>query len=337
MSEDVIYMRVIQSLVGLIGILGNSLVCVVIWRVRAMHTLTNAFIFNQAVVDLVASLLLLLVSNIDLSERVPPGVAGLLLCYLWITRFFLWSSFATSTTNLVALTVERYVAIVFPFKHQAYFGPRLAAVLITACWSYGFASSGFNLVWVTYSEPNGTCKPYALPEPPVISAFMLLQMNFLLPVTVMCVAYCHIAVTLKRSARRIAPGAHTSSASTQGSTTDVNTLDGSLARARRNTFKTLLMVFVVYVICWAPNTAIFSLFLLGVNVDLGGVPYIVSLALVVCNSCANPIVYSVKYRQFRKGVRKLFRGTDGRPDNDADISTVSARVSQRYTSSNLRK
>ncbi|XP_022087506.1 octopamine receptor 1-like [Acanthaster planci] len=329
MSEEVIYLRVIQSLVGLIGILGNCLVCVVIWRVPVMHTLTNAFIFNQAVVDFVASLLLLLVSNIDLPNRMPPGLAGLLLCYLWVTRFFLWSSFATSTTNLMALTVERYVAIVFPFKHQAYFGQRLAAVLIAACWGYGFASSGFNLVWVNYSESNGTCQSYTLPEPPVISAFMLLQMNFLLPVTVMCVAYTHIAVTLKRSARRVAAVAPSASASSQrGSTVDVNTIDGSLTRARRNTFKTLVVVFVVYVICWAPNTAIFSLFLLGVPIDLNGALYIVSLALVVCNSCANPIVYGLKYRQFRKGLKKLFGRSDGRPD-EADISTISARVSQR--------
>ncbi len=316
------YVRAFQTIVGLLGIFGNCLVCIVIWRIRIMHTLTNAFIFNQAVVDFFSSLALILSINIPIPETVPGGIAGLLLCYLWVTRFFLWSSFFTSTTSLVSLTIERYVAIVFPFKYQVFFGRRVAAVLITATWVYGFLSSGFNLVWVEYTEEDGICKPYVLPEPPVVSAFLLLQMNFMVPATVMFIAYSHISIALKRTAKRAAPTQAASSSS------DASTIDGSLLRARRNTFKTLFIVFVVYMICWAPDTIIFSLFLLGVKIDLDGALYIVSVLLVVCNSCANPIIYALKYRQFRKGLNKLF-GRNNRVDNDGDITTVSGRIGQR--------
>ncbi|XP_033644342.1 octopamine receptor 1-like [Asterias rubens] len=317
------YVRAFQTIVGLLGIFGNSLVCVVIWRVRIMHTLTNVFIFNQAVVDFFSSLMLILSINVPVPEKVPEGVAGLLLCYLWVTRVFLWSSFFTSTTSLVSLTIERYVAIVFPFKYQVFFGRRVAAGLITLTWVYGFLSSGFNLVWVEYVEKDGSCKAYVLPEPPVVSAFLLLQLNFMVPATVMFIAYSHISITLKRTAKRAAPTTGASSSST-----DATTIDGSLLRARRNTFKTLFIVFVVYMICWAPNTIIFSLFLLGVEIDLDGALYIISVFLVVCNSCANPIIYALKYRQFRKGLNKLL-GRNNRVDIDGDITTVSGRTGQR--------
>ncbi len=64
MAEPVLLLRIIKTIVGLLGMIGNGIVCVVIYKNKFMHTLTNTFIFNQAVLDGLGSVMLILSSNI---------------------------------------------------------------------------------------------------------------------------------------------------------------------------------------------------------------------------------------------------------------------------------
>ena len=115
--ESILVLRVIKTVLSLLGIFGNGLVCIVIYKVSFMHTLTNALIFNQAAVDLVGSVVLLLSSNIPLPDRLSNNAADWLLCRIWIGNLFLWGAFNASTFNLLSMTMERFLAIVFPLRH----------------------------------------------------------------------------------------------------------------------------------------------------------------------------------------------------------------------------
>ncbi|XP_071808993.1 QRFP-like peptide receptor [Asterias amurensis] len=295
MAEQILVLRIIKTIVGIIGLFGNGLVCVVIYRTKALHTLTNAFITNQAVSDFLGSLMLILTSNIDYSPILPEGVRGVLLCRLWISDFFLWSCFITSTFNLVGLTFERYVAIVFPFRYQTIYSRFNACVMIAAAWVIGTSYATYSIAIRVVEDQRCVEKQSA--EVKYIG-FAITVIQYVVPTFSMLLAYIHIMVELNRGARRV------------GVMTDRSCVndgrEASLLRARRNTLKTLVIVFAVYFCCWTPNLTVFAMFNLGYQLDFQGSAYIISVALAAANSCVNPIIYALKYRQFQDGLRRLY-------------------------------
>ena len=96
----------------------------------------------------------------------------------------------------------------------------------------------------------------------------------------------------------------------------------SLLRARRNTFKTFLIVFVTFLICWTPNQIIYFSFNLGMPLQFTEWYYLLSVAMVASNSCVNPVIYALKYRQFRKGLRGMFCGQRTRNDQSEMIQST---------------
>ena len=49
------------------------------------------------------------------------------LCRLWFTKMPLWGLLVSSTYNIVALTVERFLAVVYPFHYRAWCTRRRAS------------------------------------------------------------------------------------------------------------------------------------------------------------------------------------------------------------------
>ncbi|XP_033637924.1 substance-K receptor-like [Asterias rubens] len=312
MAEGILVLRVIKTIVGLLGILGNALVCLVIYKVTSMHTTTNYFIFNQATIDFLGSVMLLLSSNIPVPVFLADNLGGNLLCRLWISDFFLWSFFTSSTLNLVSVTFERYVAIVFPFQHGVIYGTVPVRILIAGVWIIGMASSFYDIAF--YAVIYGSCHSVSVPGSQAIGV-MIFLLQYFLPVCAMLFAYVHIMVVLKRKAVSVGPQPVTVSSVSH----PVDTMERSLLRARRNTLKTLVIVFATYVGCWSMNAVVFFMFNFGYPLDFNGAVYIVSVALVASNSCLNPFIYAVKYRQFRRGFRIVF----GLPVTNEDFGNSS--------------
>ncbi|XP_033640786.1 melanopsin-like [Asterias rubens] len=307
---------IFQTIVGCLGICGNCLVCVVIIKVHFMHTITNAFIFNQALIDFLGSLVLFLSSVIPIPDLLPPGAGGVILCRLWVSGFFLWGLFCASTYNLLALTLERYLAIVFPFKYQRFATLTNVILTVMCVWICGFV---FNLyaVFINYYE-NLECKRKSLKHPEIL----VISMNFIvyfIPMTVMLVVYIHITLVLKKGAARLGPAPAVQPSWSGGGA--INDQRESLMRARRNTFKTLLIVFIAFTVCWTPNVVIYSLFYLGVAVDFSSAIYLITVAMVAANGCLNPFIYAIKYKQFRKALKTLFGRQNQIPENSLATPT----------------
>ena len=301
MAEQNLALQIFQTIVGFLGICGNSLVCVVIIKVHFMHTTTNAFIFNQALIDLLGSLLVICSSLIPIPDPIPSGAGGLLLCKLWISKYFLFGLFVTSTFNLVALTLERYIAIVFPFRYHILGTRRNVIAVILSVWVAAFLFVSYSIF--IRSLENGQCIQILVAYPQVLGVAVFV-ITYLLPVTVMLIVYVHITIVLKKGAARVGPAPTASTA--PGGREAVEGQGESLMRARRNTFKTLLIVFVTFTVCWTPNEITFLLFNLGVDVDFTSAIYIISVAMVAANGCLNPFIYAIKYKQFRKALATLF-------------------------------
>ena len=72
---------------------------------------------------------------------------------------------------------------------------------------------------------------------------------------------------------------------------------------------TLLVVTLVYLVCWSPFCIL--LFVeIGTGKKIAGPYGTVAMLVGFANSCCNPVIYSIKYRRFRIAVVKMLGKTN---------------------------
>ena len=76
-------------------------------------------------------------------------------------------------------------------------------------------------------------------------------------------------------------------------------------RVRRRVTKMVLVVSVIYGICWLPNLIIYALNYFSPSQNYGDVTYITSIVVVTCNSTVNPFIYVFVNQRFRSKVKSL--------------------------------
>lgn len=104
----------VYGIIFSIGITGNMLVCFVVCRNKAMHTVTNFFITNLAVSDIM--LCLLAVPFTPLYTFMERWVFGTTMCHL-VSGAQAVSVYISSLT-LTAIAMDRYIVIVYPFRNR---------------------------------------------------------------------------------------------------------------------------------------------------------------------------------------------------------------------------
>ncbi|XP_042804557.1 neuromedin-U receptor 2 isoform X2 [Panthera onca] len=195
----------VYALIFVVGLVGNFLVCLVILRHQAMKTPTNYYLFSLAVSDL---LVLLLGMPLEVYEmwRNYPFLFGLVGCY-FKTALFETVCFA-SVLSVTTVSVERYVAVLYPFRAKLRSTRRRALRILGLVWGFSALSSlpntsvhGIKLHYF----PNGSLVPgsatCAVIKPIWIYNFVIQVTSFLfyiLPMTVISVLYYLMGLKLKK-------------------------------------------------------------------------------------------------------------------------------------------
>ena len=132
-------LRYALIVIGVVGILSNGFVVLVIAKYKAMlKSVANVYILNQSVIDAAASMSLLLFYILNDERRKPmSGLSGEVLCCVLASGYVIWSLMTSSTTNLVALTLERYFGITRPLWHKVAFTRQRALVSLPFIWLVG--------------------------------------------------------------------------------------------------------------------------------------------------------------------------------------------------------
>lgn len=187
----------LYGIVSLLAVLGNGLVIVIIVRNQRMHTVTNIFIANLAVADVIIGMF-----------SIPFQFQAALL-QRWVLANFMCSlapmvqviSVNVSIFTLTIIAVDRYIAVIHPFRAGC--SQRSAAVIITATWilAVGLALPYALFFWVDYlDEVNGEVKPWcSLHDPPALSMFFVyyscvqVAVQYLFPLVVISFCYSRIA------------------------------------------------------------------------------------------------------------------------------------------------
>lgn len=147
--------RTVYGVIGFSGMAGNALVCFVLIRVPSLRTRTSQFIINLAIADFLTSFWLI---PFHMFPRAPPlskGLSGELMCRLYISKYILWVSAIMSIYFLVAVTLERYVAVVHPLKYKRVFTTKFTLLVSACCWLIGTLSPIF--FFFIYDVRDGVC------------------------------------------------------------------------------------------------------------------------------------------------------------------------------------
>ncbi|XP_066265918.1 melatonin receptor type 1A-like [Branchiostoma lanceolatum] len=273
-------------LLTLFSVVGNLLVIFVIVRSRRLRTRLNLFIVNIAVSDLLFTVLYGPVSAVSVARSgelrshaicVVTGVVGLLSCY-------------ESVLSAVLIAVSRCVRITKSHRYDDLFSRKRCAVLVSVSWLVaflctspllaGFGKPGFNPILLTCDYDTVASFDYIV--------------SIMMPFAVICnviiiVSYVMIYRKVKASSGRV-----------RGDSPSENRIPPMVLSQIKN----MAAIYVAFNICVTPEVLVdIMTYKTGDSLRLLN---LVARIVFTCNSCVNPIIYTVGNKEFRNELKTLW-------------------------------
>uniref|UniRef100_A0A8C5NVS6 Neuromedin U receptor 2 n=1 Tax=Jaculus jaculus TaxID=51337 RepID=A0A8C5NVS6_JACJA len=286
---------VAYALIFVVGVAGNLLVCLVIVRQQSLKSPTNYYLFSLAVSDL---LVLLLGMPLEVYEMWHnyPFLLGPVGCY-FKTALFETVCFA-SILSVTTVSVERYVAIVHPFRAKLDSTRRRALRILGLVWAFSvvFSLPNTSTHGIKFQHfPNGSMVPGSatctVTKPMWVYNFIIQATSFIfyiLPMALISALYCLMGLRLKKD-----------------EALEADEVVTNIHRPSRKSVTRMLFVLVlVFAVCWTPFHVerLFFSFVEEWTEPLATVfnlTHVVSGVFFYLSSAVNPIIYNLLSRRFR--------------------------------------
>ncbi|XP_071052915.1 prolactin-releasing peptide receptor-like [Onthophagus taurus] len=332
-STEIIEQEIVQvtffmlyTSIFILGIFGNVLVCYVVFRNKAMQTVTNLFITNLAVSDIL--LCGFAIPFTPLYTFLGKWIFGSIICHL--VPFAQGTSVYISTLTLTSIAIDRFFVIIYPFH------PRMklstCIIIILNIWLFSILTTLPYGIYMkhsdttndtnqdnnndTSSDPNDTkyfCEEN-WPEEQYRKLFggITTLMQFVIPFFL--IAFCYICVSLRLNDRaKSKPG------------TKSSRKEEADRERKRRTNRMLIAMVVIFLVSWLPLNVInivndFS--------DKAGqwryyfLSFFMAHAMAMSSTCYNPFLYAWLNENFRKEFKQVL------PCFDSSIRNInSGRIS----------
>ncbi|XP_071497151.1 trace amine-associated receptor 6-like [Diadema antillarum] len=303
---------ILQLIFALLGIVGNLLVMVVLFHRNRVRRSTDTLIGALAIADFATSVFLL---PIPIIKSLPSNsvLAGFY-CKVVHTSLLMWVSVVASIFILAAISIERYIAIAYPLYFRRTFSATRTRIYIILIWVAAFAANGYQFV-VGYSSSDTCMVGFSTDLAHKAVGIFIFTIEFVAPAVIMILAQIKMVIVLQKQTTKFSE-----------SKTNTNRSNPTLSHvvARKRILQMLIMVVTVFIICWGPDQTMFlALHLNLVSHSLAfGTVYRVLVILAFINSCANPIIYTIRYPQFREAIRNIFKGARASQKSLFDIETT---------------
>lgn len=315
MSPTELILLTIFCLVVPINLVGNTLVCLVVFRTKTMRIPMNYFLVNLAVADMIVAVFVLLQHIFRLFLRHPGSPFGDYLCKVATGGNMTWIGSAASVFTLVSIAFERYYSIMFPHSHQGKLTPRKAKLGILASWLVAVASEIPPIVIMKYSVSHNLCiedwQDIRQARAYTVVRFLI---DFVVPFTLMTALYGKVLRKLWGS--NLCKATH-----------------AVLLRRRKKVTLLLFTVTLLHGTFLLPDTVAYFLSYFGFR--YGSIAYQIATVFICLNSTVNPFIYSLHSERFRKSLRNLF-GLKGKPAR-LTIQTKIKNIRELRMRSSLRK
>ncbi|XP_060077352.1 pyroglutamylated RF-amide peptide receptor-like [Ylistrum balloti] len=304
MEPMTIILMVLYSAVFIFGLLGNIFVIAVVIQYQHMRTLTNVFLVNLTVGDL---LVVCICIPMTLGRYVYSDyIFGTFMCKL--THFLQGTAVAVSSLSLLCISINRYFAIHSPLKAKVLFSKNKIYLLLFLVWLVSLCSFIPQLVVCTVVtdgiqgvyEIHICLEQWYSPITKQIYSMFIFIVLFFFPLVAMLITYTRIGYTLWRTEAR---------SFMENSITNKSQAERIL-RQRRRTVKMLVAVVMIFIFCWFPFYAVmiwldFNMVLSTKTQFVNDYIYPVVLLLGLSNSTVNPVCYCFMSNGFRRAFLKL--------------------------------
>ncbi|XP_073771284.1 trace amine-associated receptor 13c-like [Danio rerio] len=287
--QEYIIMYVFFSLLSAWTVFLNLLVIISISHFKKLHTPTNMIILSLAMADLFTGLTVMPVEAIKLIETC--WYFGEKFCDIFMIIVGLFGS--TSFSNIVLISVDRYLAVCHPLIYPHKFTRSKALISICVCWLFALIYNlGFLLTGKYFQSSERTDMCYGKCNLVIISsswAFTDLFVSFLLPCTLILILYLRIFYVAQQQVKVI------NSLMKGGKCVK----EGLVKRKSENKAAfTLGIVVTVYLLCFIPY------YILSVTgVCSATMTYLLWTLYVNCG--LNPLIYALFYRWFKISVKHI--------------------------------
>ena len=290
------------SLIIAVSLTGNSFIVLIVYKTPTLRKPINYFIANMAMSDLLYSIFwpptrLSLIHSTNL--WLIGGQFGQALCKL--VHFFADVSSIVSIQNLVLITVDRFVAVVFPLRSPL-IRSKLCPFFILGTWIVAAAIISpllFTYQLVQYSGEMRCVTRWkkAFGESSSFADYLLAGSILFryIPVMLLVILYSIIIIKLKTQKH---PGEQSANTQQQRNKRNRNVLQLSIA------------IVLVFVFCWLPNTTNFLIIRYRASsihqFSCGfWLYYYVTYYMAVGYCAINPIICFVFSSNYRQGLKRL--------------------------------
>ncbi|XP_065565122.1 prolactin-releasing peptide receptor-like isoform X1 [Artemia franciscana] len=182
----------------IIGLLGNVVICYIVGRNKAMQTVTNFFIANLALSDIL--LCVLGIPFTPIYSFMANWVFGKMLCHL--VSYAQGVSVYVSALTLTSIAVDRYFVILYPFRPRM----RLTTCLLIIAFIWIFALSltlpyGYHMTLYETNETIACGELWDEPEPRKWFGVITSTLQFIVPFFVTTYAYTRVCIRLQSRAK----------------------------------------------------------------------------------------------------------------------------------------
>ncbi|KAG5313887.1 TLR2 protein, partial [Acromyrmex insinuator] len=280
---------------------GNLIVIWIVLAHRRMRTVTNYFLVNLSIADAMVSTLNVTFNyTYMLNSHWPFGTL-----YCKISQFIAVLTICASVFTLMAISIDRYMAIVNPLKPRM--GKKATLCVAIIIWIIAaILSLPMLLFYTTYTQnfmngevrvvcysdwPNTDDNGLSYDEYLYNVIFMIL--TYFLPIGSMTFTYARVGLELW--------GSQSIGEATARQLENI--------RSKRRVVKMMIVVVVIFAVCWLP----FHMYFIVTSYlpEITNEPYIQEVFLgiywlAMSNSMYNPIIYCWMNTRFRRGFAQFF-------------------------------
>ncbi|XP_022107462.1 orexin receptor type 1-like [Acanthaster planci] len=317
------FLIAVYAVLFLTGLAGNLLVCFAVLRNEHMRTVTNYYIVNMAVADVLV-IVLCLPANV-IVDTTETWFFGEMACRIF--PYIQEVTVSVSVYTLVAIAVDRYLAICRPLKFHIRASRTL--FIVVCIWLLSFTIMVPQAVFVRL-QPNSIAEQYG--NPVWMTACMESGWNgttiqkvyhvarvvvtYILPLVLMGVAYALVCL-------RLWSGIPTDEAQRPGSAghskqVTMNKSTETQLESRRKVARMLIVVVVMFAVCNLPTHVLNVIRHMEgfhtspevdpyqLNPDKVTVAFVVAHFMMYFNNAINPVIYNFLSARFRKEFQRAF-------------------------------
>lgn len=238
---------VLMSVISIAAFIGNLLVTVVFLKTLSLRTSTNYYIVNMAISDLLCSCFnwpLYATEGMLTRRELITGPLATAFCKLGM--YCRGVSQVVSVLSLVLIAVDRYFAIVFPLKSTRWNGKRVRVSLLLMSWFIPILCGIPYFVFTDVVEVDGYTFCRTLWNKFVNASFNVAGfiVFYCTPVILMIILYSRIVKTLRKGR------------------TMLGLMNEKRQKQSQKITKMLIIMVVVFFVCWTPLCVYLTLKLL---------------------------------------------------------------------------